>query len=491
MKMRKLALNLLLITTVFSLASCRSTSAKESEDNQVPVEQNSNTNDTTNQSQGDITFATRDYQLDSKYQELARIYEDETGVKINFQTVDNNMSDDDYFGSFEGDNAPTIFELRGYSDYDSLKGYTKDLTNLDLYSNLNENTRVLQDDSNMGVYGIPQTVEGHGILYNKAILDKYFALEGTTFNSIEEITDYSSFSRLVEDMTARKEELQIEGVFSATSLKEGEDGRFYNNLANIPIYHEVKKSQVDINGYYEDDINLDYHENFNNVYDLYLNNSTTDRDMLYTVSEEDSMREFALGQSAMVQGSSTSYRYIDGVEGRMVEDSDIKMLPIYTGIMGEENYSIQVGSDSFLAINKNATDEEQMMAEDFINWLHTSTTGKDYVTNQLGYDTPFTSYTDEQRVNDPISSSVRAYQNDTSRATIPFYYNHVKDTSYSDRLRGAVDNMGDNLRMMGDDMADDMRNIGDDISSGERDLVSKVNDLGDGSTSLNNDIINE
>lgn len=460
MKMKKLTLNLLALTMIFSLTACKSTRA---DDREYIEEDTTNIQDTTNnQSQGDITFLTRDVELDSKYQELARIYEQETGIKINFTTTEN-MSDDEYFNSFEQDNSPTIFELRGYSDYDKLKDYTKDLSNFNLYSQLSENTSFIQDDTNMGVYGIPHSIEGHGILYNKAILDKYFVLEGAKFNSIDEITNYDNFKTLVEDMTARKDELQINGVFSATSLKEGEDDLYYNNLGNIPLYHEIKKNQVDINSYYEDDINLDYHENFNNMYDLYLNNSTTDRDMLYTVSQEDALREFALGQSAMIQGSNTSYRYIESVEGRVINDLDIKMLPIYTGIAGEENYSISLGSSSYLAINKEAPQAEQMLAEDFLDWLHSTATGKDFVSNQLGYETPFMTYTNNERVNNPIANEVRDYSNDTTKSTIPFYYNHVKDTSYLDRLRGDADNMGDNLRSMGDDMTDDFRQITDDI----------------------------
>lgn len=478
MKMKKLTLNLLAITMIFSLTACKSTRADDSEyveDNNTTIQDTNN-----NQSNGDITFLTRDFQLDSKYQELARIYEQETGIKINFTTTES-MSDDEYFNSFSEDNAPTIFELRGYSDYDKLKDYTKDLSGFNLYSQLNENVSYIQDDTSMGVFGIPHSIEGHGILYNKAILDKYFILEGAKFNSIEQITNYDNFKILVEDMSARKDELQINGVFSATSLKEGEDDLYYKNLGNIPLYHEIKQNQVDINNYYEDDINLNYHENFNNMYDLYLNNSTTDRDMLYTVSQEDALREFALGQSAMIQGSNTSYRFIDSVEGRIVDDLDIKMLPIYTGIEGEENYSISLGSNSYLAINKNSTQEQQMLAEDFLNWLHSSSVGKDFVTNQLGYETPFMTYTEQERVNNPIANEVRNYSNDTTKATIPFYYNHVKDTSYIDRLRGDVDNMGDNMRSMGDDMYDmgedmtkDFREMGDDLEGDFEQLDNSI-----------------
>ena len=46
--------------------------------------------------------------------------------------------------------------------------------------------------------------------------------------------------QVVEDMTALKDELGIEGVFSSTSLASGEQWRFQTHLANLPIYYEYK-----------------------------------------------------------------------------------------------------------------------------------------------------------------------------------------------------------------------------------------------------------
>ncbi len=75
------------------------------------------------------------------------------------------------------------------------------------------------------------------------------------------------------------------------------------------------------------------------------------------------------------------------------------------------------------------------------------------------------SYTNEERVNNPIANEVRDYYNDTTKSTIPFYYNHVKDMSYKDRLRGDVNNMEYNMRNMGEDMKDDMKDMGNDVKN--------------------------
>ena len=41
-----------------------------------------------------------------------------------------------------------------------------------------------------------------------------------------------------------------------------------------------------------------------------------------------------------------------------------------------------------------------------MEWLFTSETGKDYVVNKLGFNAPFTSFTDSEKPKDPLSREV-------------------------------------------------------------------------------------
>src|SRR5690606_23257512 len=96
---------------------------------------------------------------------------------------------------------------------------------------------VTKDD---GVYGIPYVVEGYGIIYNDAIMQKYFALtdRATTVTSMDEVNNFETLKAVVEDMTAKKDELGIAGVFASTSLAAGEQWRWQTHLANFPLYYE-------------------------------------------------------------------------------------------------------------------------------------------------------------------------------------------------------------------------------------------------------------
>ena len=129
--------------------------------------------------------------------------------------------------------APVLFQINGPKGYASWKDYCKDLKDTEIYQHLTDKNLAIT--SGDGVYGIPYVVEGYGIIYNDAILQKYFNLpdKGTSFTSMDEIRNFDSLKELVEDMTAKKEELGIEGVFASTSMTPGDDWRWQTHLANI------------------------------------------------------------------------------------------------------------------------------------------------------------------------------------------------------------------------------------------------------------------
>ena len=152
-------------------------------------------------------------------------------------------------------------------------------------------------------------------------------------------------------MQAHKEELGIQGVFAATSLKTGEDWRWQTHLMNIPVTLEFKKNGVDLTGDGYKKIDFIYSDNFKNIFDLYINNSTTDKKQLGTLDVTSSMAEFAMGKCAMVQNGNWGASQILGVAGNTVNKEDIKFMPIYMGIEGEDKLGICVGTENFICIN--------------------------------------------------------------------------------------------------------------------------------------------
>lgn len=361
-------------------------------------------------------------EIAEKYQELANAYEQETGTKVIVDTAANNTYEQTLMAKMATTEAPTLFQINGPRGYKNWQEYCADLSGTELYKHLTDKSLAVTDGNK--VVGIPYVVEGYGIIYNKAITDKYFALtdRATTFSSMDEINSFDKLKSLVEDMQARAADLGIKGVFASTSLKAGEDWRWQTHLANIPVFHEFTANKVDLTSDATNNIEFRYSNEFKNIFDLYINNSVTDKKLLGTKTVADSMAEFALEQCAMVQNGNWAWSQIADVSGNKVKAENIKYLPIYTGVAGEESHGLAVGTENFYAINAKATEEEQKAAADFIYWMYSSDKGKRAVTEELGFIAPFDTFTDNERPNDPLAREIVRWMNKDGVKTIPWNF---------------------------------------------------------------------
>ena len=361
-------------------------------------------------------------EIADKYQQIADDYEKETGIKVIVETAANNTYEQTLTAKMATDEAPTIFQINGPKGYNNWKDYCAELTNTEIYKHLNDKDMAVTSDGK--VYGIPYVVEGYGIIYNSAITDKYFALDTkvTNYSSMSEIKSFKALKELVEDMQKNREALGIEGVFSSTSLKAGEDWRWQTHLANIPVYYEFKKNNVELTSDAAKKLNFEYAENYKNIFDLYTENSVSDKKDLGKKIVDESMAEFALGKSAMVQNGNWAWSQISDIQGNTVEENNIKFLPIYTGMDGEEKQGLCIGTENFLAINSKASEAEQKAAADFLYWLYSSEKGKNYVVNDLGFIAPFDTFGADDTPKDPLAKEVVRYMNDKDINNIPWQF---------------------------------------------------------------------
>lgn len=378
------------------------------------------------------------------YQEIAKKYQEETGVAVKVVTAAANTYEQTLKSEIAKSNAPTIFQVNGPIGYESWKDYCLNIEGTDFAKLLGDDTLAIRDADGNGIYAVPYVVEGYGIIYNDAIMKKYFALsnKNTTINSADEINNFATLKAVVEDMTAHKSELGIDGVFASTSLSSGEDWRWQTHLLNVPLYYELSASEdytdPTIAGINAKEVAFRYATNYRNLFDLYINNSITEKGILGSKSTSDSMAEFALSQVAMVQNGNWAWSQIKDVKGNTVAEDDIKFLPLYTGITGEENQGLCIGTENYLAINKNASEDAQKKSLDFLNWLFSSDTGKDYVTNKLGFVTPFNSFSEAELPNDPLAREVVRYMNDENSQTIPWIFTSFPSETFKTQVGGAL-----------------------------------------------------
>ena len=258
------------------------------------------------------------------YQRIVADYKRETGKSIRVVTAASGTYEQTLKSEISKKNAPTIFQFNGPIGYQAWKNYCADLQYTDIYKMLNDKDLAIKDES--GVWGIPYVVEGYGIIYNKEITDKYFALSdrATSISSMEDIRSYDMLKMVVEDMTSRKSELGIDGVFASTSLQAGENWRWTTHLANIAMHQEFDDNGTNLTQLENvKEVAFKYENEFKNIFDLYLNNSTTDRKLLGSKQVADSMAEFALGKCAMVQNGNWAWGQINQIAGNSVKKENI------------------------------------------------------------------------------------------------------------------------------------------------------------------------
>lgn len=382
--------------------------------------------------QGTVYYLNFKPEVASVWEELAKKYTDETGVPVKVVTAASGNYESTLKSEIAKSNPPTLFQINGPVGYRSWKDYCADLKDTEFYQQLTDKSLAIQGEDG-GIYGVPYTIEGYGIIYNDAIMKKYIASNGAVIQSVDEINSFEKLEETVEDMQKKKDLLGIKGVFGSSSLMPGEEWRWHTHLANLAVYHEYQDKKADD----LDNLEFKYEEEFKNIFDLYIHNSGTEPKMLGSKSVNDSMSEFALGQVAMIQNGNWAWGQISQVQGNVVEEKDVKFLPIYSDFDDEENQGLCIGTENYFAINRQASQESQKASIDFVNWLIRSDTGKDYMTNKLGNIAPFQTFGDKDKPKDPLAREVLDSM-DSGKKSIPWVFTTFPSLAFKDKFGAAL-----------------------------------------------------
>ncbi|MBQ7726700.1 MAG: extracellular solute-binding protein [Clostridia bacterium] len=362
----------------------------------------------TGKAKADITFLISQADEKDTWKELAKKYQDETGVKVTIDSVKNGTVDT-LRERYSGENAPTLLEITSSSEYQGLREYFLDMKDSKIYSILYDKSLALGETGS--VYAVPISVNGYGIVYNDEIAKKYFALSNrkSDLKSMDEVKSFQQLKTVAEDMNAHRKELGIDGVFASVGLAGEEDLRSASYLLNRPLYYEVQNSGTDarLAVLKTDKLSFRYGDQMKDLFDLYANNATADIKEAGKRSTADAIDEFARGKAVMMPGDSRTWEKIRKVSGNTVKADDVKMLPLYTGISGEEQQGLDVGVERYVVLNKKADEASQNSAMNFLEWLFSNETGKKYVT-RLGLQTPFNTFEEGDLPDSPLVRDLAA-----------------------------------------------------------------------------------
>ena len=364
----------------------------------------------------------------TQWEDLAKVYTEQTGVEVNVLTAASGTYESTLKSEMAKDEVPTLFQVNGPVGLATWKDYCLDLKDSEVYSHLKSDDFALKDGDS--VYGLAYVIETYGIIYNKALLADYCALDGAVIKDASEITSFDTLKAVADDIQARKDELGVEGAFTSAGMDSSSDWRFKTHLANLPIYYEYKDKGIGST----DAIEGTYLDNYKQIWDLYITDSTCEPTMISSKTGEDAAAEFAMGDAVFYQNGTWAYGDItaDGLT-----DEDLGMLPIYIGAPGEENQGLCTGSENYWCVNKNASEEDIQATLDFLNWCVTSDTGRDAIANKMGFLTPFESFDDGYMPSNPLVAIADGYIAD-GKTSVSWNFSSIPSEQWKDQVGSAL-----------------------------------------------------
>ena len=345
--MKKLFAVLLAVLMMFSLVAC-----------------GGNENAGSTEATGKVYYLNFKPEADEAWQKLAADYTAETGVEVKVVTAASGTYDTTLQNEMGKSDGPTMFQVGNAGAVSTYGDYCYNLQGTDVY---NEMTTHAFDQANGDMtYSIGYCYECFGIIVNKALLKE-------AGHDISEITNFETLKAVAEDIHARANELGFD-AFTNAGLADSSSWRFSGHLATVPLYYEGVNSKTEIKGTYLNE--------YKNIWDLYINNSATDKVANNTAGDE-AEAEFGTGKAVFYQNGSWEYDSLTGDNYGMNAD-DLQMIPLYCGHDGEEKAGLASGTENCWAVNNTSSEADIKATLDFMKWVVTSDKGTTMMAEQFG-----------------------------------------------------------------------------------------------------------
>ena len=329
---------------------------------------------------GSVYYLNFKPEQDQQWQDLAAKYTAETGTEVTVITAADGTYEQTLKSEMAKSEAPTLFQVNGPVGLANWKDYCMDLSGSELYSHLTSDDFVLKDGN--AVQGIAYVIETYGIIYNKTILNDYCTMDNAVISSVDEINNFATLKAVADDIQSRLDEINekfgydLQGAFTSAGMDGSSDWRFKTHLANLPIYYEYKDKGINST----DAIEGTYLDNYKQIWDLYITDSTCDPGMLSSKTGDEAESEFGMEEAVFYQNGTWEY---DALK-KSISDDDMQMIPIYCGVEGEEKAGLCSGTENCWAVNAKASEKDQKATLEFMKWLVTSEEGTKVMAEQFG-----------------------------------------------------------------------------------------------------------
>jgi raffinose/stachyose/melibiose transport system substrate-binding protein len=290
---------------------------------------------------------------DEVLQEIAKMYKEETGVDVKVVTAASGQYNQMLNSEMDKSAPPTLFVVGNQAAVKDWADYAVDLKDSAIAKELTTDAYNLYDE-NGKLVSIGYCYESYGIIVNPDLIEK-------AGHKMDELKNFAGLKAVAEDIHKRAKELGFD-AFSASDMDASSSWRFTGHMANLAYYYEAK----DAGGWSECPASIKgtYLENFKNLYDLCINNSTTSPKDLAT-GGHDAQNEFKTGKAAFYVNGSWEYSAVSE------SVPNATMIPYYCGVEGEEKAGLNCGTENCWAINAKASEADQKATMDFLVWCVT------------------------------------------------------------------------------------------------------------------------
>ncbi len=304
---------------------------------------------------------------------LAKEYEQETGVEVEVWGT----TGDDYLQQLRirlsNNQGPTVFSLAPGSESIELTPYLADLSDISFADDIAEGMADVIDGK---LVGVPYTVEGFGVVYNKSMIEPTV------------VKDIDAFEAMLK-------EKQAEGI-NGFSLSQ-ESYFMIGHILNTP-FALVEDPQAFTEQLIAGEVTMNDYNEFVEFAKLMVDvreNTVSPLDVNYDIQTGD----FATGKTASIHQGNWVY----GMFADYDLDFEMGMMPL--PIAGNDKIAVSVPSSWY--VNSQAAPEEIQAGQAFLEWLYTSENGQRYLSEEFGF-IPILKSVDNADL-DPLSAEVARY----------------------------------------------------------------------------------
>ncbi len=332
-------------------------------------------------------------EVDSQLKKLAEMYEDETGVHVEIESLGGGVDIQGTLkGYYQSGNMPDIFVNGGEADFANWDGLLADLSDEAWVSD----TDSAYVNGKGEVVGFPYSTEAIGLTYNADILDKA-GIDPKT------ITGPDSMKEAFELLDSKKEELGITAVVGyfcePVNLYWSTGNHLFGNYLDAGLARDDTK--------YIDELNqggkLDEKRFLNFAKMIELFNKYSDQDLLVSGTYDQQIQNFSSGKYAFVtQGS--------WIGATMTADDKEMYDAAGNFKCGMIPYAFEEGIDTILTNSPSwwsvYNDGNVEASKNFLQWL-TTDKAQEVLIKEAGFISPFKSSTFV--ADDPFAQTITDY----------------------------------------------------------------------------------